>query len=97
MIKGINELIKMFDVGCEVDYNDTRYHYIIDELIYELIKTKKVNLIINYPFEDLGKTIIESGNIEYMYYFVKNVEGYDIEKMIQILESYDKEKTMLKK
>ena len=32
-----------------------------------------------------------------MYYFVKNVEGYDIEKMIQILESYDKEKTMLKK
>ncbi len=97
MIKGINELIKMFDVGCEVDYNDSKYRYIIDELIYELIKTKKVNLIINYPFEDLGKTIIESGNIEYMYYFVKNVEGYDIEKMIQILESYDKEKTMLKK
>lgn len=87
----------MFDVGCEVDYNDSKYRYIIDELIYELIKTKKVNLIINYPFEDLGKTIIESGNIEYMYYFVKNVEGYDIEKMIQILESYDKEKTMLKK
>ena len=85
----------MFDVGCEVDYNDSKYRYIIDELIYELIKTKKVNLIINYPFEDLGKTIIESGNIEYMYYFVKNVEGYDIEKMIQILESYDKEKTML--
>ena len=97
MIKGINELIKMFDVGCEVDYNDSKYRYIIDELIYELIKTKKDNLIINYPFEDLGKTIIESGNIEYMYYFVKNVEGYDIEKMIQILESYDKEKTMLKK
>lgn len=97
MIKGINELIKMFDVGCEVDYNDSKYRYIIDELIYELIKTKKVNLIINYPFEDLGKNIIESGNIEYMYYFVKNVEGYDIEKMIQILESYDKEKTMLKK
>lgn len=97
MIKGINELIKMFDVGCEVDYNDSKYRYIIDELIYELIKTKKVNLIINYPFEDLGKTIIESGNTEYMYYFVKNVEGYDIEKMIQILESYDKEKTMLKK
>ncbi len=97
MIKGINELIKMFNVGCEVDYNDSKYRYIIDELIYELIKTKKVNLIINYPFEDLGKTIIESGNIEYMYYFVKNVEGYDIEKMIQILESYDKEKTMLKK
>ena len=97
MIKGINELIKMFDVGCEVDYNDSKYRYIIDELIYELIKTIKVNLIINYPFEDLGKTIIESGNIEYMYYFVKNVEGYDIEKMIQILESYDKEKTMLKK
>lgn len=97
MIKGINELIKMFDVGCEVDYNDSKYRYIIDELIYELIKTKKVNLIINYPFEDLGKIIIESGNIEYMYYFVKNVEGYDIEKMIQILESYDKEKTMLKK
>ena len=87
----------MFEVGCEVDYNDSKYRYIIDELIYELIKTKKVNLIINYPFEDLGKTIIESGNIEYMYYFVKNVEGYDIEKMIQILESYDKEKTMLKK
>lgn len=97
MIKGINELIKMFDVGCEVDYNDSKYRYIIDELIYELIKTKKVNLIINYPFEDLGKIIIESGNIEYIYYFVKNVEGYDIEKMIQILESYDKEKTMLKK
>lgn len=97
MIKGINELIKMFDVGCEVDYNDPKYRYIIDELIYELIKTKKVNLIINYPFEDLGKNIIESGNIEYMYYFVKNVEGYDIEKMIQILESYNKEKTMLKK
>ena len=97
MIKGINELIKMFDVGCEVDYNDSKYRYIIDELIYELIKTKKVNLIINYPFEDLGKTLIESGNIEYMYYFFKNVEGYDIEKMIQILESYDKEKTMLKK
>lgn len=97
MIKGINELIKMFNVGCEVDYNDSKYRYIIDELIYELIKTKKVNLIINYPFEDLGKTIIESGNIEYMYYFVKNVEGYDIEKMIQILESYDKEKTVLKK
>ena len=97
MIKGINELIKMFDVGCEVDYNDSKYRYIIDELISELIKTKKGNLIINYPFEDLGKTIIESGNIEYMYYFVKNVEGYDIEKMIQILESYDKEKTMLKK
>lgn len=97
MIKGINELIKMFDVGCEVDYNDSKYRYIIDELIYELIKTKKVNLIINYPFEDLGKNIIESGNIEYMYYFVKNVEGYDIEKMIQILESYNKEKTMLKK
>lgn len=97
MIKGINELIKMFDVGSTIDYNDSKYRYIIDELIYELIKTKKVNLIINYPFEDLGKTIIESGNIEYMYYFVKNVEGYDIEKMIQILESYDKEKTMLKK
>lgn len=97
MIKGINELIKMFDEGSEIDYNDPKYRYIIDELIYELIKTKKVNLIINYPFEDLGKTIIESGNIEYMYYFVKNVEGYDIEKMIQILESYDKEKTMLKK
>ena len=97
MIKGINELIKMLDVGCEVDYNDPKYRYIIDELIYELIKTKKVNLIINYPFEDLGKNIIESGNIEYMYYFVKNVEGYDIEKMIQILESYNKEKTMLKK
>ena len=47
----------MFDVGCEVDYNDSKYRYIIDELIYELIKTKKVNLIINYPFEDLGKTL----------------------------------------
>ena len=33
MIKGINELIKMFNVGCEVDYNDSKYRYIIDELI----------------------------------------------------------------
>ena len=97
MIKGINELIKMFDVGSTIDYNDTRYHYIIDELIYELIKTKKVNLIINYPFEDLGKAIIESGNIEYIYYFAKNVEEYDTEKMKQILESYNEEKNRLTK
>lgn len=97
MIKGINELIKMFDVGCEVDYNDSKYRYIIDELIYELIKTKKVNLIINYPFEDLGKTIIESGNTEYMYYFVKNVEVPAPEKFIPIIESHNEEKNRLRK
>lgn len=97
MIKGINELIKMFDEGSAIDYNDPKYRYIIDELIYELIKTRKVNLIINYPFEDLGKAIIKSGNIEYIYYFSKNVEGYDTEKMKQILESHNKEKNRLKK
>lgn len=54
-------------------------------------------MIINYPFEDLGKAIIESGNIEYIYYFAKNVEEYDTEKMKQILESYNEEKNRLTK
>ena len=94
-----DDFFKKLEEGCLVSYNDPRYHKLIDELIYELIKTKKINLIHDYPFENLLRNIVENGDMKYLYYFAKNVEVPvpTSEKFIPIIESYNEEKNRLRK
>ena len=93
----IDDFFKELEEGVLVSYNDPRYHKIIDESIYELVKTKKINLIHDYPFENLLRNIVANGNMEYLYYLAKNVEVPAPEKFIPIIESHNEEKNRLRK